>query len=486
MGFIDDRPTVAGGDPPVPDEPPATPADPWIGKKVAGRFLVESFVAAGGIGRVYRARQEGLDRVVALKVLHPHLAHEDREKRRFHQEARVASLLRHPSAVVIHDYGEWEGSLYIAMEYLEGRTLAEVLEDEFPLEPQRIATLLAPACEVLHEAHEAGILHRDVKPSNFIVVHDPDGSERTKVVDFGLVRMLKRGPEEMGLTPADLVAGTPTYMSPEQCRGAPLDPRSDVYALGVVLYEMLCREVPFASTTGMDAMLKHLYDVPDPPSERRPDLQIHEALEDLALRALAKNPSGRPDSAMAFRDQLLRAVAIAQGPRPGPTAREDRAAHPRARVARAEAAGIVPLEDGTRLGDRARSFGVVLVVEPVRPFEETLTALLRAQGFAVDSVPVFDDAIDLMRQSKPFALVVDVRPDPAGLIARLGTLREDPELGRIPRVVAGPEDSLEPMSRALEAGVRDYVPDSLLTSRLPRVLDGILRVLRRSGAGGAG
>lgn len=453
--------------------------DPWIGRLVAGRFRVESFVAAGGIGRVYRARQEGLDRVVALKVLHPHLAHEEREKRRFVQEARVASRLHHPSVVVIHDFGEWEGSLFIAMEFLDGCSLATLLEREFPLAPERIAALLAPACEALHEAHEAGILHRDVKPSNLFVVRDKDGVERTKVVDFGLLRMLKRGPEEMGLTPADLVAGTPAYMSPEQCRGQSLSPQSDVYALGVVLYEMLCDSTPFKSVTGMDAMLEHLYNVPEPPSKRRPDLVVHPALEDLALRALAKSPDHRPGGALAFRDLLLAAVSTDPSRRPVRSVREQRAEVPRARTDRADAAGIVPIEAGTRLGNAARADAVVLVVEPTGPFDRTVTALLRAQGFAVDVVPTLDEALEVVGAATPFAAVIDVRPDPRGLLGRLGALRGRAGWAGIPLVAVGPEDSLEPMSMALEAGVRDYVPESILAARLPRVLEGILRARRR-------
>jgi hypothetical protein len=477
-----DDPTLIGGGPSA-DRAPEPAADPWIGRLVAGRFRVESFVAAGGIGRVYRARQEGLDRVVALKVLHPHLAGSEREKRRFHLEAKVASRLKHPSAVVIHDHGEWEGHLYLVMEFLEGRNLADLLEAEFPLSPERIGALLAPACEVLHEAHEAGILHRDVKPSNLFVARAPDGSERTKVVDFGLLRDLKRAPDEMGLTPADLVAGTPAYMAPEQCRGGVLDRRTDVYALGVVLYELLCDAVPFASTTGMDAMLQHLYNVPARPSARFPDLAIPAALEELALRAMAKSPSGRPDTALAFRDELLAAVADAGAPPAAPTPREQRAALPRARSARADAAGIVPLEDATRLADGVRSDVVVRVVEPPGDFDRSLTALLRARGFAVDAVATLDEARDLSWECPAFAWVVDLRPDPSGLLDALAALRDHPAAADVPRVAVGPEDSLEPMARALEAGVRDYVPESSIAARLPRVLDGILRARHRRGGG---
>lgn len=455
--------------------------DPWIGRVVAGRFDIEAFVAEGGVGRVYRGRQLGLDRTVAVKFLHPHLARNEAQKRRFHREARAASLLRHPSSVVILDFGEDKGQLYIAMEYLEGRSLADVLDTEFPIAPARIVDLLAPVCEVLAEAHAAGIQHRDIKPSNLIVVPAPDGHETVKIVDFGLARASLPDEHGLRLTPAEMVLGTPAYMSPEQCRGGAIDGRSDLYSLGVVLYEMLCDQVPFDAESDTDLMIRHLFADPLPPSFSRPDLAIPPRLESLAMRALAKRAADRFESALEMRDLLRAAVDPDADDDPDPTRRGQRLAEAASRTARADAFGVAGIEPATGLLDRVRGQGApVVVVENPGFFIDSTTAQLRALGYPTAMLATPGEAVAFLAHKDAAAVVLDLRPDPAGLadwIAALASAREG-----VPVIALGPDDDLDLAARSLQAGVRDYVPTSLAARKLPRVLDRAQRAAHRDRA----
>ena len=459
------------------DSPFAEPAplcDSWVGRVVADRFEVQEFVASGGMGAVYRARQVGLERSVALKVLHAHLAGDDTLRRRFHREARAASLLRHPAAVAIYDFGEWEGRLYIAMEFLEGQPLDELLRTEVPFAPERVVQWLVPACEVLAEAHDAGILHRDVKPSNLMVVHDPQGRETCKLVDFGLVRVQRLEGDDLALTPTHLAPGTPEYMSPEQCRGRGLDARSDLYSLGVVLYELLCGRPPFRGDSSTDVMVQHLYNDPLPPSRVRPDVPVHAGLEALALRAISKPPDDRPASARAFRQALLDAVDPQAIARAEDNARDRRLAGARGRDARAEAMGIAEAARPTAVHAEVLPEFVVAVVEPNDAAADSLAVAVRALGYAAATAPSLA-AVGLGEGPLPAVVVVDVRPDPAGGLEAIRAWRDERGAAALPVVAVGPSDAMEIMARALEVGVRDYLPEGALARLLPRTLGGIVR-----------
>jgi serine/threonine-protein kinase len=281
--------------------------DPLLGARLAGKYELLEVLGEGAMGRIYRARQADLDRMIAIKVLHKHLGGEDRVARRFHREARAASRLSHPNSVQILDYGSENGILYIAMELLEGEDLQAVLDHDPPPSPARIATILVPVLRAVDEAHRAGIVHRDLKPENVILWADRSGREHVKVCDFGIAKILDG--EGNSITVDGFVCGTPQYMAPEQARGDVIDHRVDVYAAGVVLYQMLCGKVPFSGETALGIITKHLTDDPVPPSQRNPDRFVPTVLESVAMKAMSKAAVDRYQTAGEMADALTAAVA---------------------------------------------------------------------------------------------------------------------------------------------------------------------------------
>ncbi len=268
--------------------------DPFIGKKIKGNFLIESKLGEGGMGVVYKATQLSLDKPVAVKVLHKHLFSADKSiALRFQREAKSASKIEHPNCINIIDFGqiEDEGSLFIAMEFIHGRPLTDIIQEEFPLERKRIAKILAQVCSVLAEAHSKGIVHRDMKPDNIMIIDRPEEPDFVKVLDFGIAKLMDRqGPK---LTMDGMVCGTPEYMAPEQAMGKDLDARADIYAVGCILYEMLTQHVPFEDDSYQVILTSHVRDMPMTPSQRRPDLQIDPELEAICMKALQKDPAAR-------------------------------------------------------------------------------------------------------------------------------------------------------------------------------------------------
>ena len=289
-----------------------------IGRTIAGKFVVEELLGAGAMGAVYRARQSALEKTVAIKVLHGELAHDATFAARFHREAKAASRLNHPNSMQVVDFGaEPDGLLYIAMEYLDGRSLHHVLREEWPLATARIADILMQALAALAVAHDMGVVHRDLKPENVMVLRSTDDDGRpkdlVKVCDFGIAKITDSraysGERESNapVTSAGFLVGTPEYMSPEQGRGERLDARSDLYSVGVVLFEMLTRRVPFEAENAIGVVLRHITEVPVRPSDLAPG--VDRRLEAICLRALRKAPSERYSSAREMRAEL-RAVAL--------------------------------------------------------------------------------------------------------------------------------------------------------------------------------
>jgi eukaryotic-like serine/threonine-protein kinase len=247
-----------------------------------GRYRIRRKLGSGGMADVYLAEDQELGRRVAIKILDDRHAHDGQFVERFRREAKNAAGLSHPSIVSIYDRGEAEGTYYIAMEYLEGRSLKELILSRGPA-PVRIAIDYArQILGALRFAHRNGIVHRDIKPHNVLV--DPEG--RVKVTDFGIARA---GASQM--TEAGSIVGTAQYLSPEQAKGTPVDQRSDIYSLGIVLYELLTGEVPFKGDTPVEIAMKHLSTVPEPPSARRQD--VPHDLDLVVMRALAKDPDDR-------------------------------------------------------------------------------------------------------------------------------------------------------------------------------------------------
>jgi serine/threonine-protein kinase len=277
---------------------------------IAGKFVLRELIGTGGMGQVYRSDQIGVGRTVAVKIMHRHLLGDETAAARFTNEARAASHLNHPNIISVLDFGQTEaGILYIVMEHLRGRSLDRVLLQESPIPFGRVANILCRVMDAVEAAHELNIIHRDLKPEN-VFLDQSTGEDFVKVLDFGVAKMLDL--EDRSITTPGLVPGTPEYMSPEQARGEPLDSRSDVYSLGVILYELLTGSVPFRGSSALSTMMSHVQDTPQPPSKRRPDRNIPAPLDSVVLWALAKKVGDRISSAAEFRS-ILSAWAEASG-----------------------------------------------------------------------------------------------------------------------------------------------------------------------------
>lgn len=302
-------------------ERPDDNLDPLIGQTVDGRYAIESIVGEGGMGTVYCARHVTLSRTMAVKVLRADLARETDLAARFLQEAQATAAIKHPNVVSISDYGRLPDLRpYYVMELLKGRTLASVIKGGVPLPPRTAAHVAIAIAEGLEAAHSAGVIHRDLKPENVFLL-DAEAKE-VRIVDFGaaLIVGVSR------LTRQGVVFGTPHYMSPEQAAGKPVDHRVDIYALGVILYEMVTGHVPFEGDTYMGVLTQHMFATPKPPSEAVPELDGKlGAIETVVLRALEKEPGARYATMREASDAIKQALDSGLAG-PAPTSRRSRPA----------------------------------------------------------------------------------------------------------------------------------------------------------------
>lgn len=299
-----DRPGAGGTG--LVNTAPMPRVDTLIGKVLNGRYRVTELVAKGGMGRVYKAEQSPLGRVVALKVLDGGGdAGQDSEFRgRFMLEAAATAKLTHPNTIRIFDYGQTQDDIcYIAMEYLDGRTLHQALKDDGPLAPERVVNIIRQVCASLREAHGLGLIHRDLKPSNVVLLRTGEEAEFAKVLDFGLVKEISGKSE---LTRVDAVVGSPSYMSPEQIRSTHVDNRSDIYSLGVLMYTCLVGKPPFTGISSVNLLMAHLHSAV-PPIGERARLEGAPTLEWAVMTCLEKEPDAR----FANVDELARALRIA-------------------------------------------------------------------------------------------------------------------------------------------------------------------------------
>ncbi|WP_437307629.1 serine/threonine protein kinase [Sorangium sp. So ce388] len=285
------------------------PIDPLLGKVLNGKFKILSMLATGGMGTIYRGEQIPLGRPVAIKVLIPNQASRQLDPnfhKRFFLEASILARLQHPNIVTVFDYGKIEADdqerFFMAMEFLEGETLFRRVRRQGRLPPPEAMRIARQIARGLREAHKHGVVHRDLKPSNIMLVSNEDSEEAVKILDFGLVKQLGDDSEE--LTQQGAFLGSPRFMSPEQISHGKVDLRTDIYSLGVILYQMLCGKVPFESEKSIQILMAHLQQPVPRMKERNPDVDIPEPLEALVMRCLAKDPDGRP----ATMDALIQGL----------------------------------------------------------------------------------------------------------------------------------------------------------------------------------
>jgi eukaryotic-like serine/threonine-protein kinase len=285
-------------------------ADPLVDSVVAGRYRIIKLLGEGGMGSVYLAEHVAIEKKLALKVLHPEYATKGDIVTRFQQEAISASRIKHPNVLEIFDFGQLEnGAFYLAMEFLEGNDLADEITQNRTLEPVRGLRIAFQICRALAAAHASGVVHRDMKPENVFLQRTADGEEIVKIVDFGIAQLRTNeeaaaGASKRRLTRTGMIFGTPEYMSPEQAGGRHADARADVYAVGIILYEMFTGAVPFTGETFLGVLAKHLNDAPPAMSAVFPELQISPELQAVIARALEKDPNARYASMSEFSQAL--------------------------------------------------------------------------------------------------------------------------------------------------------------------------------------
>jgi serine/threonine protein kinase len=286
-----------------------------LGKTLEGKYRIEEHLGSGGMCDVYRATHMLMGKQVAIKILKPHLAADPALAQRFEQEARAASRIHHPNAINVMDYGIGEDNMpFIVMEYVNGITLGELIRQQGGMTLERAANILRQIAGALDDAHAVGVIHRDIKPDN-IIIADYGNSDWVEVVDFGVAKVQEDLNRRASLTGANVLVGTPRYMSPEQCEERPVDARSDIYSLGVVLYEMLAGEAPFKGDSSTRLLVAHTTEPPEPLRLKRPDIPA--TVEAVVMRALEKDPGRRPQSAGEFATEFATAAGLGQPVRSG-------------------------------------------------------------------------------------------------------------------------------------------------------------------------
>lgn len=276
-----------------------------VGERLFGDYLLKKKLGEGGMGAVYLAENMAIDQKIAVKVLHPSAARDDETLQRFNREANAIARLSHPNTIRVFIFGKTEEPLiYLAMEYVDGTTLRDALFNDGPFDALRAIAIMRQTLHALSEAHELGVVHRDMKPDNIMLTEFRGVRDFVKVLDFGIAKVTEpRGGQQKKLTQAGVVYGTPEYLSPEQARGRDIDFRADLYALGIILYEMVTGVVPFTGDTALAVLSGHVYQEPPDPTTVS-DADVSDAMRDIILRAIAKDPDERYQSAMEFLEAL--------------------------------------------------------------------------------------------------------------------------------------------------------------------------------------
>jgi beta-lactam-binding protein with PASTA domain len=399
---------------------------------IDGRYRVLRRLGSGGMADVYAAEDRQLGRRVALKVLHRRFAEDEQFVERFRREASSAAGLQHPNIVAIFDRGEWDGTYYIAMELVEGRTLKEIVRDKGPAPPEAAVDITLQILRAARYAHKHGLIHRDIKPHNVLIDHDG----RVRVTDFGIARA---GTSD--ITETGSVMGTAQYLSPEQAQGRPVDARSDLYSIGIVLYELLTGQVPFDAESPVTVALMQVSEPPVPPHQLNPEIPAH--VEAVVLRALEKEPGRRFQTADEFIAGLETGVEIL--PPPPPPVEE--VLEEEDRRSRRWWLWLLVL-----LALAAIAFGLWSVLRPeqltvpnvINRESSTASQILQNRGFEVDVVTVVNPDVERDRVAAQ-----DPRPGteaPEGSTVTI-TVSSGPGEAPVPSVVGLPRDEAEQQVR---------------------------------------
>ncbi len=281
-----------------------------VGTIFADRYELLSIIGKGGMGKVYKARHKLMRRIVAIKVVHPHLVSNAYTMARFQQEAEAASCLNHPNIVAVHDFGLLPRA-YLVMDYLDGICLADLLENDAHLSLGRSLNIFVQICAALVHAHKHGVVHRDLKPSNVMLVTVDGKKDFVKIVDFGIAKlMLKDNPADTGLTSTGEIFGSPHYMSPEQCRGKPMDARSDIYSLGCIMYRTLTGQRPIPGHDLLECLYNHVTVPPGRFKDVCPEIDIPDMLEVIVLKCMEKKQENRFQTMTELKDVLEAEVVL--------------------------------------------------------------------------------------------------------------------------------------------------------------------------------
>jgi CheY-like chemotaxis protein len=437
-----------------------------------GRYRIADPIGAGGMGMVYRAVHLDLGRSAAIKVVHPERAARDPGRRaefleRFEREARATSALTSPHTVEVYDFGRLpDGSFYYAMELLEGLSLRSLVADEGPVRAPRAVHILRQACESLAEAHERGIIHRDIKPQNLFVCRVGLAHDFVKVLDFGLVREVGG----VGITGDATLPGTAGYMAPEIIRGhPPAGPRSDLYSLGCVAYWPLTGRPVFERRRTLELLMAHVKEPPVPPSARS-ERDIPPALDALIMACLAKDPDARPASARTLRGELASCGATP------PWTEED--AERWWRLHFGSSGAPISFRPPPLPSVEEAAPAKVLVVDDDRAVRAVLVGLLDQAGYETAAAASGEEALALLHEADVDLVLTDLRMPGMGgmaLIAELGV--RSPEL---PVVVLTAHGSIPLAVEAVKAGAREFLTKPFEKDELCGVVDRAL-----GGEGGA-
>jgi len=419
-------------------------ADPLLYRVLNERFTIVAPIGAGGMGKVYRAIQSPLDRVVAVKVLNPSYANaqDPAFRQRFFLEASLTAKLRHRNTITVLDYGQTpDGIFYIAMEYLEGQPLSQLMAKSGPLHWTRCLQIGQQICRSLREAHKLGIVHRDLKPANVMLLTE-DREDIVKVLDFGLVKSFIRegNTSNSEVTSAGMFLGSPQYMAPEQARNH-ADPRSDIYALGVLLYQMLAGRPPFMAKDTIDVIFKHMNESPPPLRSSQPEIELPKDVEALVMKCLEKQPSWRFQSmddvleairkaaSAAGMDNILAAESGANGAGPTPAPMRTPALASDAAEAKDATFAIDISVDPPRqanafqrLGSLARNpkmrLGAIAVVSLALVLAGTAFVVGRRDSAGREPAPAQIDTPRVLQETPTAVLPAPKQPEPAGALER--------------------------------------------------------------------